>query len=125
MTHSQSLKMRIQSVCWRLLLGILLIGQSSCETLSTFSTASSIRVEVEVYKGPLSKDPNTQWGELVGLINESSQAFRSYNDSLVTAAAYEGYLQGPANFYEHPEDNCSSDGCNRPDLVIKPHMKIE
>ena len=127
MTHSQSFNMRTQSVCWRLLLGILLIGQTSCETLSTFSTASSIRVEVEVYKGPLSKDMNTQWGELAGLINESSQAFRSFNDSLVTVAAYEGYLQGPSALGDHPkgEDICSSDDCNHPGLEIKPHMRID
>jgi hypothetical protein len=125
MTRSQSFNMRSQSVCWTLLLGILLIGQTSCETLSTFSTASSIRVEVEVYKGPLSKDTTTQWGELTGLINESSQAFQSFNDSLVSVAAYEGYLQRTPRSNDPSKGNsCSSDDCNHPDLEVNPNMPI-
>ena len=52
-----------------------------------FSTAASMRIEVEVYKGPLSKTLDTQWGELVGIIEESSDALTTYNDSLVMIAA--------------------------------------
>ena len=35
----------------------------------TLSTAASMRVEVEVYKGPLSKTRPVQWGELEGLVD--------------------------------------------------------
>ena len=35
----------------------------------TLSNAASMRVEVEVYKGPLSKTVPVQWGELEGLVN--------------------------------------------------------
>lgn len=39
------------------------------------STASSIRVEVDVYKGPLSLELDTQWAELLGVVNETEDVF--------------------------------------------------
>ena len=48
--------------------------------------AASMRVEVEVYKGPLSKDPHIQWGEMMGMIKEASNSFRALNDSVFLAA---------------------------------------
>ena len=35
-----------------------------------------MRIEVEVYKGPLSKDPHSQWGELLGLVREARVSLR-------------------------------------------------
>jgi hypothetical protein len=42
-----------------------------------------MRVEVEVYKGPLSKDPEIQWGELVGTLREAHDAIDTFQRFLV------------------------------------------
>ena len=44
----------------------------------TLSNAASMRVEVEVYKGPLSKTLPVQWGELEGLVDTSLESLQSY-----------------------------------------------
>ena len=46
------------------------------------STAASMRVEVEVYKGPLSKSIPVQWGELEGLVEEAEELLGTYADSM-------------------------------------------
>ena len=70
---------------WASLLGLLALFSSvllaGCEKLST---AAAMRVEVEVYKGPLSKDPETQMGELVGLMNEAADALRTLQDGIAS-----------------------------------------
>jgi hypothetical protein len=43
---------------------------------SFFSGASSMRIEVELYKGPLSKSLPVQEGELVGIIRETAAAMK-------------------------------------------------
>ena len=48
-------------------------GLAGCVN-SPISTAASMRVEVEVYKGPLSKEPELQWADVVGLVEEADQA---------------------------------------------------
>ena len=60
--------------------------------LSRLSTAASMRVEVEVYKGPLSKNVSVQWGELNGLVDEAADALTTFNDGIVTAASTFGYV---------------------------------
>lgn len=45
----------------------LVLIQGGC---SLFAGSASMRIEVEVYKGPLSKEPEIQWTELTGLLNE-------------------------------------------------------
>ena len=62
--------------------------------LSRLSTAASMRVEVEVYKGPLSKNVSVQWGELDGLVDEVVDSFTNFNDNIVEAAARMGYVTG-------------------------------
>ena len=58
------------------------------------STAASMRVEVEVYKGPLSKTLLVQWGELEGLVDEAADSLTTFNDGIVMAAARLGYVTG-------------------------------
>lgn len=59
-------------------LGIALCG---CQGRA-FNPTASMRVEVEVYKGPLSKEIDTQWSELLGLINEAKMAFEHSEEFL-------------------------------------------
>ena len=40
-----------------------------------FTGSAAMRVEVEVYKGPLSEEPEIQWGSLIGHIEEAKTAF--------------------------------------------------
>lgn len=77
------------------------------------TTAASMRVEVEVYKGPLSKTPEAQWGEFTGIINEVSDALTTYDDSLVGVAVNLGYLTG------------GNDPKNHNKLTIKPHYRSD
>ena len=56
------------------------------------STAASMRVEIEVYKGSLSKNVSLQWGELEGLVDEMADALTTFNDAIVTAASKFGYV---------------------------------
>ena len=42
------------------------------------SVSSSMRVEVEVYKGPLTKEPEAQWGELIGIVDEAREMLKKY-----------------------------------------------
>ena len=46
------------------------------------STAASIRVEVDVYKGPLSLELDSQWGELLGVVNELKNSLEQFERSL-------------------------------------------
>jgi len=58
------------------------LGLAGCQGAAFWSGSSSMRIDVEVYKGPLSKDPNIQLGELVGLTKETKNAFISYRELL-------------------------------------------
>jgi hypothetical protein len=51
---------------------VLLTG---CAALDSISGSGTMRIDVEVYKGPLAKDPWTQWGELEGLLEEARISF--------------------------------------------------
>ena len=72
---------------------------SGCGGLAAnFSAAASMRVEVEVYKGPLSKSVESQWGEFVGMVNEASDAFATFNDGRpMGSAAFDGVNLWVAN----------------------------
>lgn len=41
-----------------------------------------MRIDVEVYKGPLAQDPWTQFGELAGALKEAGTAFRRFEEGL-------------------------------------------
>ena len=46
----------------------------------TLSNAASMRVEVEVYKGPLSKTLPVQWGELEGLVDTAVDSLANFGE---------------------------------------------
>lgn len=47
-------------------IGLVLSG-----CVGAFSTGASMQIDVEVYKGPLSKEPAVQWSELLGIIRHA------------------------------------------------------
>jgi hypothetical protein len=55
-------------------------------------TAAAMRIDVEVYKGPLAREPEVQWSEFIGLVNELADSLASYNDATLMVAVHEGYL---------------------------------
>lgn len=59
-------------------IGLITIGTAGCETLSepihSLAGASSMRVDIEVYKGPLANAPEIQWGDLVGTTVNAAEA---------------------------------------------------
>ena len=87
------------------------LGLAACEISNPFTTAGSLRVEVEDYKGPLSKEPAVQWGELTGLIDEAAISLTNISDGVLVAAANTGAL-------EQRSDTCETGGAG---LKIEPH----
>lgn len=66
---------------------LLLTGTSGMLAgCAAFSTGASMRVEVEVYKGPLSKEPEIQLGEIFGLIGELCDSLGTYDLALFNLA---------------------------------------
>ena len=70
--------------------GLVALSLCGCETGNPLTTAGAMRIEVEVYKGPLSKEPAVQWGELTGLVDEAGVSLVSVGDRIVATAAAEG-----------------------------------
>ena len=58
---------------------IAVLGLAGCSALST---GSSMQVEVEVYKGPLSKEPQAQLGELCGTVHQLTNSLKDYHAAL-------------------------------------------
>jgi len=56
---------------------------------ATLNPAASMRIDVEVYKGPLSKPVDIQWGELEGLIFEARSSLEDYKTNLAQLACQE------------------------------------
>lgn len=69
---------RLQLLLLTLLMLTLMAGCAS----NPLSTAGSLRVEVEVYKGPLSKNKRSQLGELVGVFFEAEKALHLFMQNL-------------------------------------------
>jgi hypothetical protein len=68
---------RVLAWAWGLTAALLLSG---CATIDSFSGSGSMRIDVEVYKGPLAQDPWTQFGELAGALQEASTALGRYRN---------------------------------------------
>jgi hypothetical protein len=64
------------TAAWALLLALALV-LSGCATMDRPFGSGSMRIDVEVYKGPLAQEPWTQWGELRGIVSEATIAVNS------------------------------------------------
>lgn len=51
-------------------------------TMLTGCTAASMQVEIEVYKGPLAKEPDIQIAELNAYVKEAKQSLENFNETL-------------------------------------------
>lgn len=80
-----------------LALGALVAGCTSVPGLPGLGGSASMRIEVEVYKGPLSQEPDVQWGELRGLVGDTPRLLGLLDDALLVTAFSEGHLPEKAN----------------------------
>ncbi len=94
---------------------VALIAALAAMSLTTgCATGGSMQVDVEVYRGPLSKEPAAQWQELSGLVQESRLAFRRtfLSGRSATLQGFQG-AENPSRTPTDPED-CRFDGSNNP-----------
>ncbi len=86
-----------------LCLVVLSVAHAGC---SLFAGAASMRIEVEVYRGPLSKEPEMQWAELMGGVHESTEGMVANKDLILMIARDKGFIEKK----EENLENCKSSG---------------
>lgn len=69
-------------------LGLLVLLGLLLQACGSLSPHASMRVEVEVYKGPLSKPLHVQWGELKGVIESAYQTFQEQGRYLESSTQF-------------------------------------
>ena len=77
------------------LIGLYLTSLSACAS-GPFSGSGAMRIEVEVYKGPLSQEPEIQWGEFAGYLEEAKRALvqnLNYTLSVVAMKDFESIVE--------------------------------
>jgi hypothetical protein len=94
-------------------LGTMLPSCTSVPGLPGLSAAASMRIEVEVYTGPLSQEPDVQWGELRGLVRDTPRLLGLLDDAMLAAAHSEGYLPSKPR----------ADAYSKP-LNVKPRIRL-
>jgi uncharacterized protein YwgA len=73
----------------RALLGAaILAALGGCAGNNPMSTASAMRVEVEVYKGPLSQPVANQVGELYAIIEEANEGLKGLEINITEREKY-------------------------------------
>ncbi len=70
-----------------LLCACIAIASVSLHGCGTLSTAASMRVDVDVYKGPLSEESKIQLGGLCGVLNELDSSLQTYKAGVVASLA--------------------------------------
>ena len=74
---------------WPIVFG-LTVALSGCET-HPFSGSAAMRIDVEVYKGPLSEEPEIQWGNLWGLFDQTERWLVESNNFTRAVFANKGF----------------------------------
>ena len=69
----------------------LAMSLDSCET-HPFSGSAAMRIDVEVYKGPLSEEPEAQWGNLWGLLDQTERGLIETDNLTRAVFANKGFL---------------------------------
>ena len=103
---------------------IVAISLTGC-TNNPLSTAASMRVEVQVYKGPLSKTILVQWGELKGLVDEATDSLTSFKAAIVSAAATLGYVNSNRCKIKWCCDKLQSEGKKHDQNLLACHILSE
>lgn len=77
-----------------------------------FSGGASMRIDVEVYKGPLSKEPEVQFEELRAILREVVTGVTTFNDRVLQMAVAKGYV-------------AVKDSGDAAPLTVDPHFRID
>ena len=98
------------------MVGVLALFINGCTT-GPFSGAGSMRIDVEVYKGPLSQEVEIQWGELLGYLEESRRA-------LVANANFTLAVVANRDFKTISGDIADSIDVDTEDLLPNPNKEV-
>ena len=96
LTRMQGYKQLVMTIMKRerlvllLCLVVLSVAHAGC---SLFAGAASMRIEVEVYRGPLSKEPELQWAELMGGVHESTEGMKASKNLILMIAHDQGLIE--------------------------------
>ena len=96
----------LRSTAARILLLPLALATGSCSSSSFLSGAASMRIDVDVYKGPLSNTETVQKGQLDALLKSSIPALNDIDGQLVASMCRLGCVQRD----EPTEDDEKKDG---------------
>ncbi len=110
--------MRIFLRC-ELPISILALGVLSITGCSAFSGAANMRIDVEVYKGPLSERTSVQWGMMKGHLESARKALIESNNFTRAVIANKGFQSPKAR-----EDNDLTGNKNRSAWPI-PRIKTD
>lgn len=86
----------------------LLASLPACEGIKRHvSGDAGMRIQVDVYKGPLALDPEVQWGRLLGYLQEANTSIDHYIKIAMEELRYstEGTIPDDTDF--HPKDICT------------------
>jgi len=78
---------------WPLALSLAVILNGCLPDTHPFSGSAAMRIDVEVYKGPLSEEPETQWGNLWGLLDQVERWLIESNNLTRAIFANKGFLE--------------------------------
>lgn len=78
--------------CFWLIVLSLALSLAGCET-HPFSGSAAMRIDVEVYKGPLSEEPEVQWGNLWGLLDQTERGLNETDNLTRAVFANKGFLR--------------------------------
>lgn len=67
-----------------------IINLAGCET-HPFSGSAAMRIDVEVYKGPLSEEPSVQWSNLWGLLDQADRGLIESDNAVRAVFANKGF----------------------------------
>ncbi len=76
-----------------------MINLAGCET-HPFSGSAAMRIDVEVYKGPLSEEPSVQWSNLWGLLDQADRGLIESDNAVRAVFANKGF---PGERHDSPK----------------------
>lgn len=85
-------------------ISILALGVMSITGCSAFSGAANMRIDVEVYKGPLSERTSVQWGMMKGHLESARKALIESNNFTRAVMANKGFQSWKAREQNDPQD---------------------
>jgi hypothetical protein len=85
----------------------LLAGLPACEGIKRHVNGDAgMRIQVDVYKGPLALDPEVQWGRLLGYLQEANTSIDHYIKIAMEELRYSTKGTIPEVTEFHPKDVC-------------------